>query len=212
MSKQKRSYGRDFAADPRDYQLAAQATIRQRRRWKDDQWSGDQGQTPACVGFAWAHWLVSSPISQFLNPYGIYELAKHLDEWEGTDYDGTSVRAGVKVLRRLGHVAVYKFTVDEAVLRSNLLEIDPVVIGVNWYAGMDEPDRHAIIKPTGRLRGGHAVLVVGYIPGFYIIKNSWGFDYGTNGHALISDENMQRLLDENGEACLAVEQEVRVPK
>lgn len=212
MNRTKRSYGRDFAPDPRDYAMAPVATACRRRRWRDNQWSGDQGETPHCVGFAWAHWLASSPVSQFLNPDGIYELAQFLDEWEGEDYDGTSVRAGAKVLTRLGHVAEYRFTVDEAVLRGNVLDVGPVVIGVNWYAGMETPDRDGLVHPTGRLRGGHALLVVGYLPGFYTLKNSWGLGWGLGGHAWIADERMQQLLNEDGEACLAVERKVKVPK
>jgi len=212
MGRVTRLYGRDFAPDPRDYAMTPVASTRRRRKWRDNQWSGDQAQTPHCVGFAWAHWLASSPVSQFLDPHGIYELAQFLDEWEGEDYDGTSVRAGAKVLARLGHVAEYRFTVDEAVLRGNVLEVGPVVIGVNWYAGMDEPDRDGLVKPTGRLRGGHALLIVGYEPGFYWLKQSWGLAWGKSGHCLIADEDVQTLLDEDGEACLAVEKQVRVPR
>ena len=207
----RRTYGRDHAADYRDYSLAAVRTTRRSRKWRDSQWSGNQGSEPSCVGFAWAHWLTSSPISQFADPSGIYRLAQFLDEWEG-EYDGTSVRAGAKVLALLGHVAEYRFTVDEDVLRGNLLEVGPVVIGVNWYRGMENPDSDGVIVPKGRLLGGHALLIVGYKSGRYTLKNSWEPDWGLAGHCLLAAEHLQRLLDEDGEACLATEQKVRVPR
>jgi len=37
------------------------------------------------------------------------------------------------------------------------------------------------------------------------IKNSWGRSWGVKGSAFISFANMQRLINENGEICLAVE-------
>jgi len=212
-TRTKRRYdGREFIADSRDYPMQSVASTRRRRRWRDRQWSGDQGYTPHCVGFAWAHWLACSPVSQFLDPDGIYELAQHLDEWEGTDYDGTSVRAGAKVLARLGHVTEYQFTTSEEVLRGNVLEVGPVVIGIDWYAGMDKPDRDGLIHPTGKWLGGHALLIVGYQPGFYMLKNSWGLKWGVNGHCRIADQDVQELLDDEGEACLAIEERVRVPR
>jgi len=212
-SKTKRRYdGRDFAADSRDWAMTGQLTTRRRRKWRDNQWSGDQGSEPSCVGFAWAHWLASSPVSQFLDPAGIYALAQHVDEWEGNDYDGTSIRAGAKLLNRLGHIEWYSFTTDEGAVRGNVLEVGPLVIGVNWYAGMEKPDRDGLIVPSGQLRGGHAILIVGYAPGFYMLKNSWGLDWGLSGHCYLADQHLQELLDQQGEACLAVEKKVRVPR
>ena len=32
----------------------------------------------------------------------------------------------------------------------------------------------------------HAVVVVGYTPDYYIIKNSWGASWGMNGYGFVS--------------------------
>jgi C1A family cysteine protease len=38
------------------------------------------------------------------------------------------------------------------------------------------------------------------------LKNSWGEDYGDDGHALIAFDDFEELLRQEGEACLAIEQ------
>ena len=74
MKSIKRQYGREFIRDTRDYTMTPKTTTRRRRSWRC-QWQGDQGQEPSCVGFAWAGWLAASPVSQFADPSGLYELA-----------------------------------------------------------------------------------------------------------------------------------------
>lgn len=206
-------YGRKLAIDKRDYKMRRPTKTRQFMRWRSNQWYGNQGATPHCVGFAWTNWLTSSPISQFLDPEGIYEIAQYLDEWPGTDYDGTSVRAGAKVLHHLGLISRYTFTQVEATFRVNVVEKSPVVIGIDWHEGMEWPDDKGFIHAEGPVLGGHAILVVGYVkPGKYVLKQTWGQDWGKNGYAYLSPEDMAKLLKADGEACLAEEIKLRVPK
>ena len=55
--------------------------------------------------------------------------------------------------------------------------------------------------------GGHAYVINGIDTKkqLFRIKNSWGRNWGVKGSAYISFANMQRLIRENGEICLAVE-------
>src|SRR5215204_1151260 len=62
----------------------------------------DQLNQGSCVGHGWTHWENCKPKGhavQQQHPYAVawYERAKEVDEWWGTDYEGTSVRAGAKV-------------------------------------------------------------------------------------------------------------------
>ena len=81
------------------------------------------------------------------------------------------------------------------------------MVGTNWYVGMFYPDKNGLIKISGGLAGGHAYVINGVDTKkqLFRIKNSWGRSWGISGTAYISFANMQRLIAEDGEVCLAVE-------
>jgi hypothetical protein len=93
-----------------------------------------------------------------------------------------------------------------------VLEIGPVVVGTVWTEDMFYPDRDGVIRPTGDSIGGHAYLLNGYDTqsGLFRIKNSWGHSWGIDGHAFLHINDLALLLDADGEACLALEQELPV--
>lgn len=204
----KRSFGRYYVPDKRDrkFRFSIARTTRKSRVWSCRSWHGDQGAEPSCVGFGWAHWLNCYPIRQFMDPSGIYEIAQHFDEWEGNQYDGTSVRAGAKVLQSLGAISEYQWTVSADTVANHILIKGPVVIGVNWYQGMSNPDSKGVVSITGRSLGGHCVCLVGVLAsGMFKLKNSWGTSWGKGGYAYISSPDLQKLLTANGEACVGIE-------
>ena len=206
-------FGRRYRADDRDkqYRLRRLNSGRARRFWRDDAWWGDQGDTPTCVGYAWAHWLANAPIIQRLRAEGIYFLAKHLDEWPGENYAGTSVRAGAKALFELGFIREYRWAWSLPLLIDTVLELGPVVVGTNWYGGMNTPDRNGVLSVSGKLEGGHAWLINGVDveKELFRLKQSWGRGWGLQGRAWISFKDMRRLIREDGEICCATEADVR---
>ena len=175
----------------------------------------DQGQESSCVGHAWKGFLSCSPMrtTKGLTAPEIYHKAQEIDEFPGVDYDGTSVRAGAKVLVGQGNLTEYRwaFLLDD-VLRW-ILTTGPVVVGTNWYASMFMPQRGDFLMPVGgALAGGHAYLVTGADRRNKVVRivNSWGKGFGRGGVAFIRFADFERLLNEDGEACVAVEQ--KVPK
>jgi len=182
------------------------------RYWDANGWWGNQGSLPQCVGYAWAHWLEDGPVQQsgippVVSPSVIYTNAQKLDEWVGENYDGTSVRGGVKYLQNIKKVKSYYWAYDLQTLIDTVLKISPVVVGTNWYYNMFFPDKNGLIKIGGRLVGGHAYVINGVDTKTkqFRIKNSWGQSWGKNGHVFISFNDMSRLIKEQGEICLATE-------
>lgn len=168
----------------------------------------DQRDMPHCVGFAWWSWLAASPVRQRgMAPSGIYTLAQEFDEWPGTGYEGTSVRAGAKVLQMAGLISQYLWAWDLETAATWIHQRSPIVIGTNWYEGMLTPDDKGFLNPSGRLAGGHAYLLYGvnYRREFFRVRNSWGSMWGHKGNAKISFSTFERLLAEDGECCTAEE-------
>lgn len=202
-------FGRRFYPDPRDkkHALARIHSDRLSCSWNDSWWSGDQGGNPACVGFAWAHWLACQPIRQYVDPYGIYGIARYMDEWPGTDHEGTTIRAGAKMLSALGFIGEYRWAWDLDRVVEAILELGPVVIGTNWHLGMDEPDDAGYLNLAGPIVGSHATLLSGVDRRRkrFRLKNSWGPAWGTHGHVWLRFGDFDALLAADGEACLALE-------
>lgn len=177
--------------------------------WRCDEWL-DQGREGACVGFAWAHDMAARPkviVTNTQQALLIYREAQRLDEWPGEAYSGTSVLAGAKVVSKLGYMPQYRwaFGLDDLILAVGYA--GPAVLGINWYEGMYDTDAKGYIHPTGQLMGGHAILCHSVnIPGkYFVLHNSWGKDnFGVQGKAKISFDDMGRLLHEQGEACVPV--------
>lgn len=184
------------------------------KNWDDEQWWGDQGLTSECVAYAWIHWLEDGPTYQkpipnpILNPNTVYKQAQLVDEWPGENYNGTSIRAGAKVLQSLGYISRYNWITNVNVLASTVLNLGPVVCGTWWYAGMMTPNRRTgLITTSGRRLGGHAFVITGVDTRtrLFRIKNSWGRHWGINGRAFISYTDMAKLISQQGEICFATE-------
>lgn len=186
----------------------------------------DQGVEGACVGFA-GSWMMSILNRRRYDPWWLYEMAQEVDEWPGTDYEGTSIRAGFDVLRDAGHRRIYRgvikppdvtdgiaenrwaTTVDD--VRAAISGGSPVVLGVNWYSTFSTPvmrsSRWWIGENLdwGSVRGGHAVCAHGVSDRLQAIcfVNSWGRDYP--GRVWLSYETLARLMGEDGEVGLVTD-------
>jgi hypothetical protein len=208
----KRTFGRDYIVDPRDrrYLLRTKASKRWSKTWRLGKVT-DQGSAASCVGHAWYQWFGASPIRQRpITADGIYELAKHFDEWDGTNYDGTSLRGAAKVLMITGHIREYRWSFDIDSTIEHVLGNGPVVVGTNWYSGMSDPG-NGMMQVKGGVLGGHSYLVYGADTRkeLFKIRNSWGTSWGVKGNSRISFTDFDRLIGEAGEVCAAIESRVK---
>lgn len=206
------------------------------RLWDLNIWL-DQGQEGACVGFGHSHeqGATPEPVIPVTNDFafGVYNLAKTLDDWPGENYDGTSVLAGAKALSQMKrddgqpYIQSYEwaFGIKDVVL--TLSYKGGVVLGVNWYNAMFDTDADGFIHGRDGIAGGHCIyargVVVRYKDGssqawenvdmensYVVLHNSWGPNWGTNGEAKITLKELDALLQENGEACKVTKSPVAV--
>jgi hypothetical protein len=209
-----RKFDRLRAVDPQDKDYPMRAAIdmavEPRPPWQSPP-ALDQGSEGSCVGFGSTHMLAAAP---WMHPLtydfarGIYVEAKTVDEWQGEDYEGTSVRAGMKVLQSRGLITEYLWTTSAETVRDYVYRRSAVVMGTNWYDRMMEPDEEGMVYPEGAAVGGHCWLVLGHSEARNAFRclNSWGTGWGQKGRFWLSWEAFKFLLEEDGgEACSPLE-------
>jgi hypothetical protein len=210
-----RQFGRRFVPDARDARFPMRAVLPTRvaivSRFYETGSVLDQGDTPMCVGFSWRQFLSSAPLMTTDGPTApaIYHEAQLNDEWDGENYEGSSVRGGAKALTSDGRLKSYVWAANAADVRDFLITTGTVVMGTNWYRGMFTP-KDGVLHVSGAVDGGHAYLLCGYdapTNRFQMI-NSWGAEWGQKGKAWIRFTDLDKLIRADGEACAAVEQTV----
>jgi len=178
----------------------------------------DQGRDGACVGFSMVHELIARPakiinLDEKFAKEKVYWEAQKIDPWPGgsypgatTFYEGTSILAGIKILKKLGYIDSYRWAFGLSDLVMAIGYAGPAVIGIPWYSGMFNVHSCGQLHIGGTVAGGHAVLVKGVNVKnkTFTLHNSWGTAWGNNGDALISWDEMARLLHEQGEAVIPV--------
>lgn len=215
------SFGRLEVPDARDMQFGIAPLLLSmpqitEKFWWDGGWWGNQGSTSQCVAYSWMHWLEDGPVIQdsifgrekpLFQPIEFYHTCQLVDQWPGENYNGTSVRAGAKVLCDLGVINEYRwaFNIDEII--NTLLTFGPMVVGTKWYKDMQFPDKTGKVSVKGRSVGGHAYLLNGVDvnKGYIRIKNSWGNQWGDNGYGYITIDDFEKVFEDGGEACIATE-------
>lgn len=182
----------------------------------------NQFATSTCTSQATSKGLLTHPFGKSLsaeqkrilnNPdhrIRLYTEAQRLDPWAGEEptYYGTSTEAIMKAYRAAGFIKEFHwcFGLDD-VLRT-LTGYGPVVIGTWWYDSFDSPgeDGRITISPNADKRGGHETVLVSRNDSEQTVRgiNSWGDDWGDKGRFEISYADLERLLEEEGEAATMV--------
>ena len=83
--------------------------------------------------------------------------------------------------------------------RSWLAQNGPILVRLNvdstWY-GATQAAGKLVTYDLASAGGGHAVALVGYAPGEFIVRNSWGTTWGDKGFAYASDAYAQAAFTE----------------
>jgi len=184
----------------------------------------DQGAEGACVGFGWMAEVLAKPVAPEQQPAEelgnslaqfYYKEAQKVDQWEGEDYEGTSVLAGAKVMKEYGLISEYRWCFSVEDIIDAVCLKGPVVLGVPWFQSMYRTLTGGLvyIDTTKEPVGGHCITITGYDPAMQIgrqtlevfrWRNSWGHDYGDGGSGYIKVSDLKRLFEhERGaEACI----------
>ena len=107
-----------------------------------------------------------------------------------------------EVARRVsGYTRVSK---SVSALKNALYNRGPINVGMMVYTDFSYYSSGIYEYSYGQREGGHAVLVVGYDDAqqCFIVKNSWGTDWGENGFFRIAYSQVDNVIDFGAEACV----------
>jgi hypothetical protein len=192
------------------------ATPIESRIWKRRVQAFAQGPLKSCTGNAVAGLLCTVPFHQKglrcneTLARKIYCEATRKDHqlgvWPPHD-TGSTALAALKALRTMGLIKEYRWGFGLQDVLKTLSTIGPVVVGVHWDRGFDDPDPKGFVQlKGGRSRGGHCFEVLGVdVPNERVWAiNSWGPGWGLSGLFCFSWKNLDHMLKHNGEAATIV--------
>lgn len=143
----------------------------------------NQGNEGACVGFAASRMMTLLNRMRY-DAFALYGKAQEVDEWPGVNYSGTSVRAGMDVLRDLGHWRYQR--------GGSKLHLRHGIDANRWATSVE--DIAACLSPTDN---GKSIVDAGHV----VLLNSWGraFPHYTR---MPLDALDRLVFRENGEATV----------
>jgi len=189
----------------------------------------DQGNLGSCTGNGALGLLCTDPFyvpgtTGAQNPNGtvipnlaeqeavaVYSEATQLDGMGATPTDyyppddrGSSVLGAMKALQKLNLSKNYSWGFSTKEALACLSQYAPVDVGFNWYDSFDSPDSSGKVTLTSSssIRGGHSWDLTGIDAEAKVVwaTNSWGTGWGIKGTFCFSFDDLDRLVNEQGEA------------
>jgi hypothetical protein len=143
----------------------------------------DQKSEGSCVGFSESR-AVSFMNRERYDSRWLYQEAKKVDEWEGEAYDGTSVRAGLRVLVEQGHRRVV----------AGVSRPPDLIRGISHYRWATTVE--GVVQALSEADDDDGMNDIEAIP----LHNSWGTTFPMK--VWLPFKALERLLAENGEAAI----------
>jgi len=179
----------------RDEQVTVSARMLYEMAQKHDEWPGEDYTGSSCRG-AIKGWKNMGVCSDEIWPYD-------------TSNHGTLTIIRVRDAQATILGAYYRLRANLNDYHTALNEVGGIYVSATVHNGWNNPqkksgDKFAIINHSAELTGGHAFAIVGYNELGFIVQNSWGNNWGTEGHAIWTYEDWYANISDGWVFRLAV--------
>lgn len=147
----------------------------------------DQGSKGSCVSCA---------VAEMFHFYCKWNLKKSDIGFEyvynrrsNKKIDGMTPREALEILKSECRIETFARVTSIDSLKKSVLVNGAVLIGMKMYSYNRD------FWNGEKLIGGHAVAVVGYDDEGFIIKNSWGREFGTGGYAILPYNQFDKVRE-----------------
>lgn len=186
----------------------------------------DQGNEGACTGFALASTinvlLAQRDTTEKVSPYMLYRMAQMHDEWEGEDYEGSSIRGALRGWHNMGACEAhlwkkrrknitreaaknarktrlgpyYRLQKDVTSFHAALNEVGVLIVSAHVHDGWDDPIGSIKAPATMDKENApaHAFAIVGYNAEGFLVQNSWGDTWGGDGRTIWTYDDWDHSL------------------
>jgi hypothetical protein len=177
----------------------------------------DQGNVGSCTGNAGIGALGTDPLfAEYpagatpitLDEAGalkLYSAAENIDG-DGPYPPNDNGSTGLSIAKALSNAKLisgyqHTFSLDDAL---KALSVTPVIVGINWYQDMFNPDGDGRVHPTGALAGGHEVEAneIDAMNSRVWFCNSWGTGWGVGGRFYLTFDDFGTLLSQEGDVTV----------
>jgi hypothetical protein len=185
----------NFLRYRRDDKIPVSARMLYEMARKHDEWPGEDYAGSSCRG-AIKGWKNMGVCSEELWPYS-------------TGNPGQLSIIKAKEARSTILGAYYRLHTNLNDYHAALNETGAVYVSATVHSGWNNPERinkgkFATIGQSSELTGGHAFAIVGYNKDGFIVQNSWGSDWGTDGFAIWTYEDWYENISDGWVFRLAV--------
>lgn len=154
----------------------------------------DQGSAPICAAVSlaeilnWRRRIRSEKKPDRISPYDIYDLRADKDQ------DGMVLRDAIKAIKNIGvdgeRINSYARIIDPVSAKVALMLNGPLIIGLYCYNYGNR-----FWQGQGKNLGGHAVILTGWDKSGFVLRNSWGLDWGSSGETTFPLEDWCYMLE-----------------
>lgn len=163
----------------------------------------DQGATPTCGPHSFVELYYTTMRQNGLEPTLLdpFALVKAYEKYTGEPFSGVYNRIMMDVARGLyGFKAYHQVNMEEGEILNCLAEGYCFLVGIPVYQNFEDAIDGVVDMPSGEWLGGHDVLIAGYDLVSYgepVVygQNSWGADWGFEGHSFVGTCHFRMPLE-----------------